>query len=475
MTQQLAFHPQLQEMEERLVPASYRWHPTPLPGGGFSSLWSVPSNWEGKSAFIPGWTSQSTSAPGTGDSVLFAGGGEYNLDCHVDAANGVTVNDVALSRAYTSQLVLDNPLTLSGGISTHDSAGGAIVGYSSGSTAARGVLNVTGRGTSLDWTGGHISDITVNVTNSATMFVSTLTFTRNMSGSDIYIGDTSILGWFSGPVNVTSPSANSNIFIAPGVIFSISANQTWGMTTPISPAYFAVHNAGIVKSTGTATIVGDYLTTGTTRLDSGSLHISGLAEQTAGVVDLRNDSTLKVSNPTSVPGVLGIRSGTIRGQGRVDGHLVLGNDPAVGPQLPTSALISPGYDSGPPATPGMPAPQSLVGTLTITGKFQMFNGSMAIDVLENGDYDNVIVQGEYAALSGGLVIHNSLAYKPFQTLNLAFLTATSFVGDFTDKYFTTTSWYDPATFSTYGWKFVKTATTYNFSSFVSKVMGPPNP
>ena len=105
----------------------------------------------------------------------------------------------------------------------------------------------------------------------------------------------------------------------------------------------------------------------------------------------------------------------------------------------------------------------------------MFNGSMEIDVLANGDYDKVVVQGEYAALNGGLVIDNSLDFKPFQALNLAFLTATSFVGDFTSKFFTSTSWYDAATFSVYSWKFVKTATTYNFSSFVSKVMGPPNP
>lgn len=194
MTQQLAFHPQLQEMEERLVPASYRWNPTPLPGGGFSSLWSVPSNWQGKSAFTPGWTSQSTFTPGGGDSVFFAGGGGYNLDCHVDVAGGVTVKDVALPSGYTSQLVLDNPLTLNGGISTHDSAGGAIVGYSSGSTPVRGVLNVTGQGTSLDWTAGHIYDVTVNLTNQSTMFVSTLTFTRNMSGSDIYVNNTCILG-----------------------------------------------------------------------------------------------------------------------------------------------------------------------------------------------------------------------------------------------------------------------------------------
>ncbi len=253
------------------------------------------------------------------------------------------------------------------------------------------------------------------------------------------------------------------------------------MNAPSSPAYFTVNNDDstvLLNSAGRASIVGDYHTTGLTRLDSGILRIDGLAEQTAGVVDLRNNTTLEVSGPTHILGVLGIRGGTIRGQGRVDGHLVLGYDPATVPQPPappSGALISPGYDSGPPATPGMPAPPSLVGTLTITGKFQMFSGSMAIDVLANGNYDKVIVQGEYAALNGGLIIHNSLDYKPFQELNLAFLTATSFIGDFTDKYFTATSWYDNATVSTYGWKYVKTATTYNFSSFVSYVMGPPHP
>jgi hypothetical protein len=454
MKHQAGFRPQLQEMEERLVPASYRWHPSPAPGGGLSQLWSSSSNWQQESA-IPGrWTTLPTATPGGSDSVFFIGGSGFNLDCHVDVAGGVTVKDVALASAYTSQLVLDNPLTLSGGISTHDSAGGAIVGYSTGSTPVRGILNVTGPGTSLDWTGGHISDITVNVTNQATMFVSTLTFTRNMSGSDIYIGNTSILGWFSGPVNVIDATKNSNIYIAAGGMFSISANQTWGMTTPTNPAYFGVHNAGLVKSTGTATIIGNYDTTATTRLYSGILYIDGLAEQTSGMFELRGGSTIKVGGPDVA---LRIYEGIIAGQGTVDANLTLGYDGACPP--PTTAIISPGILVPPPNN-------RTIGTLTIVGGFQMFSGTMAIDVNQVGAIDQVVVQGQYAALAGSLFIQIDTRYMPTQHVVLPFLTAPSIQGDFDQRTLTDFRLPIPPANprGNVHWGFSRTATAYNLLS-----------
>ncbi len=367
------------------------------------------------------------------------------------------MKDVALASAYTSQLVLDNPLTLNGGISTHDSAGGAIVGYSTGSTPVRGVLNVTGQGTSLDWTAGHIYDVTVNLTNQSTMFVSTLTFTRNMSGSDIYVNNTCILGWFSGPVNVTGPSKNSNIYIANGGLFSISANQTWGMTSAANPAYFGVHNAGLLKSFGTATIVGNYDTTGTTRLDSGTLFIDGLAEQTSGMFELRGGSTIKVGGPDVA---LRIYDGVIAGQGTVDANLTLGYDGACPP--PTTAIISPGVLVPPPNN-------RTIGTLTIVGGFQMFGGTMSIDVNKVGAIDQVVVQGTYAALAGSLFIQIDTNYMPTQHVVLPFLTAPSIVGDFGSRTFNDYRLPIPPTNpNPYGrnvhWGLLRSATSYSLRS-----------
>ena len=153
------------------------------------------------------------------------------------------------------------------GTLTQDTAGGAIVGYSAGATPARGTLNITDS-SRWNWTGGHISDITVNVVNQSVATVSAQTFTRNMSGSDISIASQCRLEWAGGAVNVTDSQKNSNVYIANGGAFVIIASDTWGATQVTTPSYFKVQNSGLVAagSNGTATIKGDYFTSATTRV-----------------------------------------------------------------------------------------------------------------------------------------------------------------------------------------------------------------
>lgn len=229
------------------------------------------------------------------------------------------------------------------------------------------------------------------------------------------------------------------------------------MTTPTTPAYFGVHNAGLVKSTGTATIVGNYDTTGTTRIDSGSLFVNGLAEQTSGLFELRGGSTIKVGGPDVA---LRIYDGVIAGQGTVDANLTLGYDGACPP--PTTAIISPGVLVPPPNN-------RTIGTLTIVGGFQMFGGTMSIDVNQVGAIDQVVVQGTYAALAGSLFIQIDTNYMPTQHVVLPFLTAPSILGDFGSRTFNDYRLPIPPTNpNPYGgnvhWGLLRTATSYSLRS-----------
>jgi len=323
-----------------------------------------------------------------------------------------------------------------------------------------------GNGTTMNWTGGHLSDITVNLTNRSFMFASTLTFTRNMSGSDINVGNTCGLSWLSGPVNVTDPAKNSNISIASGGTFAISSNATWGATAPVSPparSYFAVHNDGRVWSNNTATIVGDYDTRGVTQILSGVLTIAGRAEQFGGTFELTNNATVTVSGPDIA---LRIYGGSIVGTGTVNANLTLGT--AGGGQ--SSGYISPGIDTI-PAAPGAVPNVYGIGTITIVGGFQIFSGGMTIDIGAGGSYDKVIVQGTRAALSGSLFVRNDSKYKPAQETQLAFLTGPAFIGDFSFKLFSdSTGWTDQTNGQTYGSKVWNTGSSYIVWWF--KMMGP---
>ena len=230
------------------------------------------------------------------------------------------------------------------------------------------------------------------------------------------------------------------------------------MTTPTTPAYFGVHNAGLVKSTGTATIVGNYDTTGTTRIDGGSLFINGLAEQNAGVFELLNGSTVTVGGPDVA---LRIYSGMIVGTGTVNANLTLGYDGACPP--PWGGIISPGIDTGVQSSD----PNSVtrgIGTLTIAGEFQIFSGTMVIDVDASGQFDKVVVQGKYAAVTGTLSMRNDVRYKPPQLVSLPFFTFQSLIGDFTNKTWNNYPWPNPANDGPFSWFFSVGGTSYNFIS-----------
>lgn len=427
------FSPQLTTLDDRVVPAHYLWNPTGTVLSS-STLWSSFRNWDIWSTQNGMYVYQTTTAnePGPGDDVVFDAnpGSDYdstNSDCVVDVAGGVTVRSFVITNGYSKSLILTNPLTISDDYNSRlDSEGGAIHGSAIGAPAARGTLNITNK-SKFYFVAGDIENTIIDLTDQSAMVINTTSSgSRNITGSDIYVNDGCKLDWGAGNINVLNPIANSHITITSVGEFNISANgYTWGMSTYTAPAYFGVHNRGTVtvNSPGRATIVGNYDTTNLTRIESGDLLIYGLAEQTGGVFELRNDSRVTVGGPHVA---LRIYGGTIIGSGVVDANLTLGTE--VGAQ--SSGSISPGIDII-PASPGAAPNIYGIGKITVVGGFHIFNGGVTIDYDAAGSYDKIVVQGPHATLTGNLQVRGDDKYRPAQPVTMAFLTAAVVKNDFT--------------------------------------------
>ncbi len=242
-----------------------------------------------------------------------------------------------------------------------------------------------------------------------------------MDGSAIVLQNSSRMYWNDGNIDVVNPSANSSIAIGMGCEFVIQSSGTWGMTdAPTVGTYFAVGNYGKVhvKSGANATINGDYTTDNYTFVESGTITVTKRAVQTYGIFELKSGGTVKL---TTKP--LNIAEGSLVGTGTVDGNCTLGYDPNLGVPVPpsTTASISPGRsDSTNP---------DRIGTLTITAQFQMFGGTMWIDINKYGVFDTVVVQGAYAALSDGrLEVSNGPEFTPDTGVYFYFVTGNSVAG-----------------------------------------------
>ncbi|MBX9584256.1 MAG: hypothetical protein K2X87_28485 [Gemmataceae bacterium] len=193
----------------------------------------------------------------------------------------------------------------------------------------------------------------------------------------------------------------------------------------------------------TATLVADYVTSNTTRIDRGVLRVDGKAEQSAGVFVLGGaavaDATVKVLGNGAV---LGIRGGKLIGTGTVDANLHLGNQTTTG-----DGALSPGIDPtdlppppGSPPPPGPPAHNT--GRIDITQSFHLFNQSVVrMDIRSDTAYDRVNVAG-YAAFgvggaagrAGTLTVWTDQNYKPAAGTTVNFFVAGGgLVGDFAAK------------------------------------------
>ncbi len=427
-------------LEDRIAPAIFLWYPDDkAPNGTAGNLnWSSAFNWDIK---VGGsYASQSTVTPGAGDSIEFYGPGHWffdyrtNNDCFVDVA-GVSVKNVTISNGYNKSIILSNPLTVSDGALGMAVPGSAFRGSAAGAPVAHGTLNITS-GTAFSWYSGDLIDVTVNVTNGSILNVanSSTLGQRSMDGSAIVLETVSKMVWSEGNVSVTNPGANSSIVIELGSEFIIQSSGTWGMTAaPTEVTYFTVYNSGTVyvKPDAAATFNGDYLTDNYTLVESGMITLTRKAVQTGGYFELKGGGTVKVtSNP------LNIEEGSLIGTGSVDGNCTLGYNPNLGVPVPssTTASISPGAISG--------FGDFGIGTLSVTGNFQMFGGRMLIAIDDKGNYDSVSVQG-YAALGGKLEATRYYEYLPETGVSLQIISAGSFIGSFNSVNIMHNYWISP--------------------------------
>ena len=255
------------------------------------------------------------------------------------------------------------------------------------------------------WTSGMLHTITVETKPNSKMFVSKNSVTNDdkpqMVGANLNVEGQLI--WDDTDVNVLwapiqfSPR-ESQIHIFPQGQFSIppqAAGKTWGKSVD---GCLSVLNEGKVTlnvPNSSAKIVGNYINAGSdvhqglTKLDHGTLQITGTYEQTTPTAQtaLYHNSRLQMTDPQ---GIVGIRDGQLIGWGYIDCYeLSVGFDPG-----------QPGYHATNPCI--MPGDMNGIGTLYVNAsqRMRMFSGELDMEIAGPGavggvyQYDRILVTGD---------------------------------------------------------------------------------
>ena len=406
----------VEELEGRRVPAKYHWE-SPSYFGSSDANWSTVGNWKVWNPTTQEWDS-ATSAPGLTaataiDEVEFDKDGQW--PCNVDAP--VTVRSLKVWDGYANTITLYEPLTVASPLTAtptgYDPPGLLLLNGESATISgpgARGSLSVTGH-VNYDWIAGKLNALTVTTVGAPVIINDGLALRLNVMGSTapgpgggpaparLSMTDTNItvgfadLNWHSGDVAVLGPAV-SRLTIAAGSAFQIMAANVWGTAGrgPV-PDNFVIQNEGIVTSTASATLNGNFTNIdGEVGVNSNVLTFGGLAEQTAGTFEIASGATAKLTGDGQV---LRIYDGLIGGSGTVDGNLTLGYDPGYGPVLATSPVLRAG-----------PADDTM-GNLTVKQSFQAFSAwsNVLVKVGDGGATSKLVVLGHHAALLGNLTIN----------------------------------------------------------------------
>ena len=438
-----------EELESRDLPSTFLWR-----NDTSNANWTDSGNWRVWNDFYNQWTWTGGDYPGknnrTTDDVQFSGA--YDASSIVNAP--VAVHSMILEQGYTSTVKLQAGLTVTGttGSFLLMRGTGNITGYSDGTGAiTRGTITLGGTA-QFQWLGGGLSDLTLNVpSGTQAVVISPSNAVTQAQSVTMNVGGR--LLWWERNVQVNGPSAGqppSLVNIQPGGTFDIGgAGARWGDAGG-DTSRFAVVNYGTINfglASGTGTFVGDFVNWGITNVTGGTLKLTAQAEQGGGTLDLRNNSTVQV---TSASRVLGIRNGSIVGQGTIDGNLVLGNTNGTG--TPTVSPGSNGVNNG-------------IGTLTVNLAFQITSvgATTKIEVDSTGAFDKIAVGG-YAALKGRLDAASvSPAYQPPLDTHLPFLTTGADIqGDFDSYALSNIPWDDPNNvLQKLKWGKVKNARSYD--------------
>jgi hypothetical protein len=398
-------HPQsaqlgVEQLETREVPATYRWNPA----GDPDNRWNKPSNWDIQ---IPGggWVSARGSPyPGqssTTDQVEFWGGA-LSFDCAMNVP--VTLYRMETKPGYGATINVNNPLTISG-VDLNSmliaKGEGTLRGLRPG-----GGITMAGQST-FEWNAGWLLDITVLVTRTddaryarARVVTSASDRQQNNATLDVF----GVLGWSGGNVQVAPTLGptfpKSTIRVAPVGRFEINTAGQWGVTDPgrLDVVNEGTVTVGLPTAAAEASLVADYVTSHTTRIDKGILRVVGKAEQSAGTFVLAGatpaDATARVLGNGAV---LGIRGGSVVGIGTVDANLHLGNQDGTG-----AGTIAPGNIPASPPPPGMPPPPAPpphpTGEIVVNQSFHLWSAgsSMLIDIHSATNLDKITVTGHAA-------------------------------------------------------------------------------
>lgn len=429
----------VEQLEARIAPAIYKWVEARRVAGNWGN-WDDAQHWQVLNITTGIWAGcQVGQYPGhdntTDDDVTFLD--EMNKNCVVNVPN-LQVHSLTLSK-YFGTIKLQNGITITGdevndqqhpvpqSYFTYDGPA-RITGVHANNQVQRGSL-VLQPGTTGFWRKGTFTDVTVEVNRSAGRSATLTVQETSLGARAMYNAALSVSGrlvWQDGDVAASRPKADqplSEVRIRQLGEFSVEAeSNTWGSG---ADGFAVVNDAGgtiRVKTTGRATLQGNYHTEGTTTIEGGTLAVNGTAMQEGATskFQLRNWSVFEV---TKTDEVLRIYEGRIDGLGVVKGGLAIGRDTGA----PTDPIIAP------------MGPNGSNGKIRVVGNFHMYHGEMQIRFFGgNPSLHDVVEVTLNASLTGPANKHRTLnatvaaVQNPIPAVEHWFLTYASNVnpGDF---------------------------------------------
>lgn len=239
------FSPEIQEFEQRVVPASYRWDPT---GGNFpttyAALWSNANNWDvlQNGVYVAQPNNTATYPSTATDDVLFDGNltppQNQPWSCLLNLT--VTVDNVIITNGFQFSVGIAAGIQLNvQGTLAFDAPsaqlGGQLYNFANPPHQDIGTININTASGNFAWTAGDLHDVAlyINSYHDANNPNNSWNASGQVSGSGVKefeganIAVNGQFFWTSG--SVTTGPSNSSITVGQSGTFTVSADgATWG-------------------------------------------------------------------------------------------------------------------------------------------------------------------------------------------------------------------------------------------------------